>query len=88
MLKIKNPKTKRLITVNGQAYKNLIKNDYYLETDLKLLITTPNLIISSYILENDQLLYTIMLYLNIDELNYLCMTNKFANNIYVNLINL
>jgi hypothetical protein len=37
-MKIRSPKTKRLITINGVAYKNLIKNDKYTESDLLLLI--------------------------------------------------
>ncbi len=39
--RIRSPKTKRLITVNGEAYKKL--THLYRESDLKLLILNPNL---------------------------------------------
>ena len=42
-IKIKSPKTKRLINVNGDAYQKLITVDHYIEADLLKLIDDPTL---------------------------------------------
>ena len=41
--KIRNPKTNRLISINGTTYKNLIKLDNYRKEDLQKLILNPSL---------------------------------------------
>lgn len=85
VVRIKSPKTKRLVTINGVAYKNLIKVDHYRDEDLKLLITDPNLIIyphSNDKIKNDvailpdEIVLEILQHADIDVIHNYCMTKK------------
>src|SRR5437868_1536750 len=74
--KIKSPKSKRMITVGGKAYHDLINIDGY--TKEQLLGLTP--LNDNLTMPND-IMFNVLYQADIDRIENLCFTNKYLNDI-------